>query len=78
MEDGGLFYVRLVDLTAIWYFWEQFSIFYFNLVYFFLFWYVVPRKIWQPCLQRRRLRARLSLSMKNTANGERCYYYYYF
>jgi hypothetical protein len=20
MEDGGLFYVRLVDLTAIWYF----------------------------------------------------------
>jgi hypothetical protein len=33
MEDGGLFYVRLVDLTAIWYFWEQFSM-------FILIWYI--------------------------------------
>jgi hypothetical protein len=27
----------------------QFGIFYGHLVYFSPFWYVVPRKIWQPC-----------------------------
>jgi hypothetical protein len=34
--------VYLVDLTAIWYFLWPFGI-------FSQFWYVVQRKIWQPC-----------------------------
>jgi hypothetical protein len=42
MEEGGVFYGRLVYLTAIWYFLG-------HLVYFFPFWYFVFRKIWQPC-----------------------------
>jgi hypothetical protein len=29
---------------------EDVSIFYGHLVYFPPFWYVVPRKIWQPCM----------------------------
>jgi hypothetical protein len=49
MEDGGkfhgplvLFSCHLVYIVAIWYkLWF--------LVYNFKFWYVVPRKIWQPC-----------------------------
>jgi hypothetical protein len=32
----------------IWYILGAFGIFCGNLVYFFPFWYVVPRKIWQP------------------------------
>jgi hypothetical protein len=62
MEGGGIFYGRLVYLTAIFWpfgifwpigiFWPfgifgPFGIFY--SVYFFPLWYFVPRKIWQPC-----------------------------
>jgi hypothetical protein len=52
MKDIGLFYGHLV------YFWP-FGIFYGYLVHFmitwcfFPFWYVVPRKIWQPCSNRK-------------------------
>jgi hypothetical protein len=42
METVGIFYVYFVYFTAIGY------IFYGHLVYFSPFWYVVPRKIWQP------------------------------
>jgi hypothetical protein len=35
----GIFYCHLVDFVVIW--------------YIFPFWYVVPRKIWQPCLGAR-------------------------
>jgi hypothetical protein len=54
MQDVGIF-------MAIWYilrpfgsicghlvYLRPFGIFYGYLVYFLLFWYVVPRKIWQP------------------------------
>jgi hypothetical protein len=34
---------------AIWYILRPFGIFHGYLVHSFLFWYVVPRKIWQPC-----------------------------
>jgi hypothetical protein len=34
MEDVGIFYSRLVYLTAIWYFLWSFGIFYAHLVYF--------------------------------------------
>jgi hypothetical protein len=37
----------LVHFTAIWYILWPFGIFYGYLVYFFPFWYVVSRKIWQ-------------------------------
>jgi hypothetical protein len=52
MKDVGKFYGCLIYFTYI----QPFRIFYGHLVYFavilvyFLrFWYVVPRKIWQPC-----------------------------
>jgi hypothetical protein len=35
---------------AIWYILWQFAVFCGHLVYFFPFWYVVQRKIWQPCI----------------------------
>jgi hypothetical protein len=38
-------------LRSFWYTLWPYSIFYGYLVYFFLFWYVVPRKIWQPWVQ---------------------------
>jgi hypothetical protein len=41
MEDVGIFYGHLIYFLAIWY-----------IVWLFgLFWYIVPRKIWQPCLR---------------------------
>jgi hypothetical protein len=42
MEDVGIFHGHLVNFTAIWYILWTFGI-------FFTFWYLVPRKIWQPC-----------------------------
>jgi hypothetical protein len=47
MEDDGIFCCHLVYFTA-------FGTFYGYLLYFSPFWYVLPRKIWQPCgrLQR--------------------------
>jgi hypothetical protein len=54
----GTFYGRLVHFMAVWYILWPFDIFYGRLVYFkvdlrpfgvFLsFWYIEPRKIWQP------------------------------
>jgi hypothetical protein len=59
MEDVGIFYVlwvyfkilygHLVYFTAI--LWS-FCMFNGYLVHFSPFWYVVARKIWQPCYQR--------------------------
>jgi hypothetical protein len=54
MEVAGLFYGHVVYFTAIWYryivaFW--YMLWLFGIV--FPFWYVEPRKIWQPwCRQR--------------------------
>jgi hypothetical protein len=50
MEDVGIFYVHLVNFLANWHFWWQFGTFCHLLVHFYPFWYLVPRKIWQPCL----------------------------
>jgi hypothetical protein len=54
-KDVGIFYGHLVYFTAIWSISLAFGIFYGHLVYFvahfgkfFPFWFVVPRKIWQP------------------------------
>jgi hypothetical protein len=51
----GMFYCHLVYFTAIWYILLPFHIvcsrsvvFCGNVVYFSPFWYVAPRKIWQP------------------------------
>jgi hypothetical protein len=64
MEDVGIFYIALVDFTAIWYILWPFGIFYGHLVYFMAIWYLhfmviwyffpkfwnaVSRKFWQPC-----------------------------
>jgi hypothetical protein len=42
---------HLVDVTVIWNILWHFGILYSHLVYFPPFWYVGPRKIWQPCTQ---------------------------
>jgi hypothetical protein len=52
MENVGIFYVNLVYFTAIGNIFWTFGIFCDNLVYFPPFWYVVPRKIWQPWSRR--------------------------
>jgi hypothetical protein len=56
LRPFGIFYGHLVYFTAIWYILRQCDIFYGNVVYFTAIWsilrplwYVVPRKIWQPC-----------------------------
>jgi hypothetical protein len=51
MEDDGIIYGHLVRFTVFFIFCGHLVYFVVcNLVYFFLFWYFVPRKIWQPCL----------------------------
>jgi hypothetical protein len=47
MEDVGTLYGRLVYIRQFDIFWTI-GIFCGNLVYFSSFWYIVPRKIWQP------------------------------
>jgi hypothetical protein len=42
MEDIGTYYDPLVYFTAVWYILWLFRA-------FLSFWYVAPRKIWQPC-----------------------------
>jgi hypothetical protein len=49
MEDVGIFFVHLVNFLAIRHILWPFGIFSPVLIHFFLFWYVAPRKIWQPC-----------------------------
>jgi hypothetical protein len=39
----------MVYFMVIWSILQPFGIFYCHLVYIFPFWYVVQRKIWQPC-----------------------------
>jgi hypothetical protein len=51
MEDVGILYVYLVNFPAIWHILWTFGIFSPVLVHFYTFWYVVPRKIWQPWLR---------------------------
>jgi hypothetical protein len=48
MEGVGILYFHFVDFTAIRYILRPFGILSDYLVYFFPFWYVVARKIWQP------------------------------
>jgi hypothetical protein len=48
MKDVGKCYDRLVYFTAISYILWPFGIFCGCCAIFFQFWYVVPRKIWQP------------------------------
>jgi hypothetical protein len=54
MEDAGICYGHLVHFTVLSYILWTFGIVCGNLVYFFLFWYFVPRKIWQPWLNKAR------------------------
>jgi hypothetical protein len=53
MEDVGLFYGHSVHFTSIWYILWPLGI---HILWLFgtfpPFWYVVPRKIWQPCSVR--------------------------
>jgi hypothetical protein len=51
MENLGIFYDYLVCFTAIGNISWPFSIFCGHWVYFYPFWYFVPRKIWQPCIK---------------------------
>jgi hypothetical protein len=46
---GDYIYGHSQHLTAIWYILLPYGIFWDRLVHFPPFWYVVPRKIWQPC-----------------------------
>jgi hypothetical protein len=49
MKNVGIFYGRLVQFMTIWYKIWPFGIACSQLVYFFPFWYVWTKKIWQPC-----------------------------
>jgi hypothetical protein len=51
MENFGVCYGHLEYLTAIWNSLWPFRTFCGHLIYFFAFWFFVPRKIWQPCLK---------------------------
>jgi hypothetical protein len=53
MEDTGIFYLYLVHFLAI------LGIFCGHLVYFSPFWFIVLRKIWQPCCKAFNLRETL-------------------
>jgi hypothetical protein len=49
IKDLGIFYVHLACFTAICHIFLTFGIFPGYLVYFSPSWYIVARKIWQPC-----------------------------
>jgi hypothetical protein len=49
---------------AIWNILHTFGIFYEHLVHFFRFWYLVPRKIWQPWFRRGRKIRKISIRGK--------------
>jgi hypothetical protein len=51
MQDIGIFYDHVVYFMEIWYTLWPFCKFFGYLVRLFPCWYVVPRKIWQPCLR---------------------------
>jgi hypothetical protein len=48
MEEVAMFYGHLVHFTVFCYILWTFGVVRGILVYFFPFWYFVPRKIWQP------------------------------
>jgi hypothetical protein len=48
MENVGIFYGHLKYLLATWNISLPFGLFFGHLVCFSPFWYIVPRKIWQP------------------------------
>jgi hypothetical protein len=49
MEDAGIFYGHFDNFPAFGVFYGDLGIISPILVYFSPFWYVAPRKIWQPC-----------------------------
>jgi hypothetical protein len=51
LENVDTFYGHLEYFTDIWDILGPFGTFCDNLVHFFQFWYVVSRKLWQPCCQ---------------------------
>jgi hypothetical protein len=55
MENVGIFYGQCVNFPAIWYILRSLTTFYDHLVYFSLFRYVVPLKIWQPWLCQQKM-----------------------
>jgi hypothetical protein len=55
MEDVGIFYGNLVYFMVIWSILLQFGKVFVIWYSFPRFWYVVPIKIWQPCLGYRLL-----------------------
>jgi hypothetical protein len=48
MDNVDMFYDPLEHFTAIGYILYPFGIYCCHLVYFLPFWYIVPRKVWQP------------------------------
>jgi hypothetical protein len=50
MENVGICYGHLEHFTAIWYILWPFGNVVVIWLYFFPFWYIVSRKIWQPWL----------------------------
>jgi hypothetical protein len=49
MDNVGIFYGELEHFTAICYILLPFGIYCGHFLYFLPFWFIVPRKIWQPC-----------------------------
>jgi hypothetical protein len=62
MEKVGIFYGHLEYTTAIWsILWSFGNLHSGTLVHFPPFWYVVARKIWQPCTRHWHLGANFTL-----------------
>jgi hypothetical protein len=70
MENLGIFYDHLVYFTAIGNIFWPFGIYSGNLVYFSLFWYFGPRKIWQPWFRIVAILRRRNLSVHNNRTAE--------
>jgi hypothetical protein len=69
MEDAGTFYDNLVYFTQILYIFWPFGIVYGHYVYFSPVWYVVLRKIWQPCSEAALNRLRTHKTSLKTSFG---------
>jgi hypothetical protein len=52
LQPNGIFYGHLVHLVVIWYIFPV-LVYFSRFGIFFPFWYIVPRKIWQPRSQPR-------------------------
>jgi hypothetical protein len=69
MEDVGIFFGHLVHFTVFCYILLALGKVRGNLIYFIPFWYFVPRKIWQPCLQGQKVQRLIDVILPRTRHA---------